>query len=96
MIPSKLIGTVVTPGGPQPFVLDVASGNVTVGRYDTMDPKQRDLAPDAEGAALRQVRKKVKGAREVRLGAYHCPVCGRWVDLSDGKVWDGDRCSRCA
>lgn len=96
MIPSKLVGTVVTPGGPQPFVLDTASGNVTVGRYDAIDPKQRDLPPDTAAAATKQVKAKVKGAREVRLGAFLCPSCNRWVDLSDGSAWSGDRCARCA
>lgn len=95
MLPATLVGTVVTPGGPQPFVLDTATGNVTVGRYEAMNSHQANLAPDAEKAAMRQVERKVKGAREVRLGAYHCGSCGRWIQLATGG-WSGEQCSTCA
>jgi hypothetical protein len=67
MLPARFVGTVVTADGEEPFVLDTATGTVTVGRHEDPDPQQARVGKDELAAAERQVRAQVPGAREVRF-----------------------------
>lgn len=99
MLPSKLIGTVVTTGGEaQPFVLETPSGEVRLGRCSLpADPEQGRLGSEVIDGIVRHVsdRAPVK-VRQVRLGWYRCPRCEQWFDVvrSPGK-WSGDSCRGC-
>lgn len=96
MLPNKIIGSVVTASGATPFVIDTATGKVTVGDYTPPDPVQRNMSSMEEGAVDKQIRAEVSGAKRVRIGLYQCRECDRWVNVvkSPGD-WSGDRCSRC-
>lgn len=96
MLPSKIIGSVILPGGCQPFVLDTPSGRVRVGKYADVDPDQGLLGSDENGAVKRQVEAEVSAVREVRVGSYRCPKCERWVDVvKSPSEWSGDCCANC-
>jgi hypothetical protein len=97
MLPKTIVGSVVRSRGSEPFVLDVASGRVTLGRYGTPDPLQAQMAPDACRAAESQVRSQTGGRPDVRLGVFACSVCSRFVDvIREAGRWREDRCDRCA
>ena len=95
MLPARIIGTVVSASGCQPFTLDTPSGNVTTGKYQDPDRDQGLLGSDEKKAVQRQVKAQLGEAREVRVGEYRCPKCDRWVDVSKGRGWSGDKCDRC-
>jgi hypothetical protein len=96
MLPGKIVGTVVTAAGAQPFVIDVPTGKVGVGRYVEADHEQRSIGAMERQAIEKQVKAGVAGARDVRIGSYQCPKCQRWVDVvKDAGGWDGDHCSKC-
>jgi hypothetical protein len=96
MLPSTIVGSLVVDRAPQPFALDVASGKVSVGRAVEADPHQAQMSAEERGAAERQVRAQVPKASEIRLGAYRCPICKKWIDVvRHPDRWAGDRCARC-
>jgi RNA polymerase-binding transcription factor DksA len=96
VLPARFVGTVVTADGEKPFVLDTASGQVSTGRFEDADPMQATVARDALDAAARQVRLAIAGAREVRMGEYHCAKCGEWIDVVRTPAkWGSDRCADC-
>jgi hypothetical protein len=97
MLPSKIVGSVETSRGVQPFVLDGARGTVRLGSYEPADGMQRSLGSMEVKAIDDRVRAEVSGVRKVRLGEYRCTSCSRWVDVvrSPGE-WSGDRCATCS
>ena len=97
MLPGKIVGTVVTARGSQPFVIDTPTGNVTVGSFEEAHPKQKMVGPMEAEAIEKQVRAQVSGASDVRIGSFQCPKCSRWVDVvRSPDDWSGDACARCA
>jgi hypothetical protein len=57
---------------------------------------QRSVGHGERGAIEGQVRAEVKGAREVRVGSFHCSSCGKWIDVvSDPERWKGEQCAAC-
>lgn len=96
MLPSTIVGSLVVDHQPKPFALDVPSGKVTVGRAVEADPLQAQMSREERGAAERQVRAEVEGAREIRLDTFPCPICHASVDVvRHPDRWAGDRCARC-
>ncbi len=96
MLPNTIVGTVVTGSGPLPFVIDTATGKVSTGRHASADPMQRNMGSMEQSAVDKQVRAKVSGAKDVRIGSYLCQGCSRWVDVvKSPNEWSGDSCSRC-
>lgn len=97
MLPSTICGSLVLERGPVSFVLDVATGAVTIDRAPAADPHQAEMSREEREAATRQVLREVRGARDVRLGVYRCDRCGASVDVvRHPSRWAGDRCTRCA
>ena len=97
MLPGKIVGTVVTARGSEPFVIDTPTGNVSVGTFADADPKQKQMGKMEAEAIEKQVRSQVSGAREIRIGSFHCNKCGRWVDVARAPGdWSGDVCACCA
>ncbi|MEM9694240.1 MAG: hypothetical protein AAGA56_16945 [Myxococcota bacterium] len=100
MIPSRIIGSVVLAGGTQPFTLDTTTGQVRVGPrppLEQVDPAQGKLPKETHDAIEGQVRAKVRGLRELRVGAFRCTSCSRWVDLMRQRdEWSGERCIDCS
>ncbi len=98
MLPGHWIGTLITAEGPEPFILDTASGEVARGKWAPLDPLQRSVAFAESTAAERQVLAAGgPGARAVRLGVYCCPECNSWVDVTRRpERWAGDRCQACS
>lgn len=96
MLPSKIVGSVITRTGAVPFLLDGAAGTVELGRFEAAHPMQASLGGMERQAVERQVKSEVTGARSVRIGEYACPLCGRWVDVvRKPDEWAGDRCRTC-
>jgi hypothetical protein len=96
MLPGKIVGTVITGAGAEPFELDVPTGKVRTGSYVGADPDQRKIGSMEREAIERQVKGAVSGAREVRIGSFQCPTCKRWVDVvKDASSWKGDHCNKC-
>lgn len=96
MLPSTIFGSVITASGAKPFVLQVSSGDVALGRYAPANNRQASLARDVIANIERQVRTQVAGVSGVRIGCYQCDKCGRWVDVAARpNDWRGERCSRC-
>jgi hypothetical protein len=96
VLPNTIVGTVVTAAGPLPFVIDTATGQVKTGNYAAADPDQRNMGSMENGAVDKQVRANVGGAKDVRIGSYHCAKCSRWIDvIKRPGDWSGDSCSRC-
>ncbi len=97
MLPAKLVGTVVTTKGPEPFILDTPSGQVALGRWAEPDRRQRHLGASERGAIEQQVRVELGSqVQQVRVGQYCCPSCQGWVNVEmTPEAWHGDRCSAC-
>ena len=97
MLPSKLVGSVITAQGSQPFVLHVASGKVALGGYEDAGRHQAKLAKDVRANVERQVCAQVPAATSIKLGWFQCPKCDSWVDVAkDAMRWSGSTCRRCA
>ncbi len=95
MLPHHIVGSVITTRGAEPFALDAASGAVRTGGFESADPQQANMGPMEASAVDKQVRAAVIGVREVRIGAFQCPRCQRWVDVvRDPHAWAGSACSR--
>ncbi len=96
MLPNSIVGSVITTGGSAPFVLDTATGQVHSGSYASVDPAQRNMGSMECQAVDKQVRAKVVGSTEVRVGSYQCAKCARWIDVvKHPDDWSGNSCSRC-
>lgn len=67
MLPAQIVGTLTLNGEVQPFVLETASGEVTLGVRRDADPMQRHLAADARQAAVARVAEQVPGAEKIAL-----------------------------
>jgi hypothetical protein len=97
MLPSKIVGSIQTSRGVQPFVLDGARGSVRLGQYEPADAMQSSLGSMERKAIDTQLRGEVSGVRTVRLGEYRCTQCSRWIDVvASPQDWDGDLCATCA
>ena len=96
MLPNTIVGSVVTSKGATPFVINTATGDVKTGTYAAADSGQRNMNSMEHGAVDKQVRAKVSGARDVKIGSYQCPTCQRWVDVvKKPNDWRGDHCAQC-
>jgi hypothetical protein len=96
MLPAIIVGSVVSARGVEPFVLDTPTGRVTTGRYAAADPPQGNMSREEKGAAERRVRAEISAVTEVRLGAFRCPRCERWIDVVKAPDdWSRNRCARC-
>jgi hypothetical protein len=97
VLPGKIVGTVVTSKGAQAFELDVPSGKVKLGKHGDADRMQSAMGSGERGAIDKRVRAEVAGVREVRIGQFRCPSCGRWVNVEDDTdAWTGKSCASCA
>ncbi|RLB57839.1 MAG: hypothetical protein DRI90_17495 [Deltaproteobacteria bacterium] len=98
MLPSHLVGTIITSQGQEPFTLQTATGAVQRGRFAAVDPMQRSIGSTEVTAVERQVRATVGAeVRAVRVGAYCCPTCGIWVDVTRRpERWAGECCRKCS
>lgn len=67
MLPGHIVGTLSLDGDVVPFVLDTATGKVSVGERRDADPMQRNMARDEKQAAVKRVESEVPAARNVKL-----------------------------
>ncbi|HMB89661.1 MAG TPA: HD domain-containing protein [Rhodothermales bacterium] len=91
-----IVGSVITDDGPEPFKLTVANGTFETGTFTTPDPEQASLSIIQQQRFAQLVHEQAGVAfAQVRMGAYRCPSCKRWVDVMT-EPWEGDRCATCA
>ena len=97
MLPSHIVGSIITKGHARPFVLRVATGLVELGRYAAAAREQADLAAMERAAVGKQVRAVAgKVVQRVVLDEYQCPHCERWIDVvREPRQWSEDCCARC-
>lgn len=94
--PTYIVGSVITDDGPEPFVLTVADGSFETGTFAEPDPAQANLSIILQQRFAQQVHEHAGVAfAQVRLGAYQCPDCKRWVDVTT-EAWEGEHCAVCA
>jgi len=67
MLPGHIVGTLSLDGKEQPFVLDTATGKVSVGERRDADPMQRNMARDEKRAAVARVESEVPAAKNVAI-----------------------------
>jgi len=67
MLPGHIVGTMSLDGDVVPFVLDTATGKVTVGEQRDPDPVQRNMARGEKQAAVKRVESEIPEARNVKL-----------------------------
>ncbi len=67
MLPGHIVGTLSLDGDVVPFVLDTATGKVSVGEERDADPMQRNMARGEKQAAVKRVESEVPAARNVKL-----------------------------
>jgi hypothetical protein len=93
----RIVGSIVTDKGPQPFVLHVQTGRLEVGSYAEPDLGQADLSviQQQRFAQLIHERANVSFA-QVRLGQYRCPECGEWIGVTAPGAWRDALCASCA
>ena len=91
-----IVGSVIMSDGPQPFKLNIADGAFETGTFVPPDPEQGSLSIIQQQRFAQLVHEKAGVAfAQVRMGAYRCPGCKRWVDvLTEG--WEGEHCAACA
>jgi hypothetical protein len=94
--PAYIVGSVITDDGPEPFKITVAEGTFETGTFTTPDPAQASLSIIQQQRFAQRVHEEAGVAfAQVRLGAYRCPRCKRWVDVLT-EPWEDDRCATCA
>lgn len=96
MSPEYIVGSIVTESGPQPFVLHTQTGKFTVGDYVKLDEAQQGLSIIQQQRFIQLVAERVGlSFAQVRLGHYHCTVCGNWVEATP-RQWGVSTCLSCS
>lgn len=92
----RVVGSIIREGGPQPFVLDVKTGKLEVGKHARPDEAQGKLSiiHQQRFAQLVHERANVSYA-QVRVGQYFCTRCGRWTEATP-QQWSISVCMSCS
>ena len=78
----RIIGSLITESGPQPFVLHTQSGRLEMGVYMEPDPTQIDLTIIQQQRFVQLIAERADVSfAKVRLGHYFDARSDQWVDV---------------
>ncbi len=96
MNPEHIVGSIITPSGPQPFVMHTKTGKFTVGDYARPDEAQQRLSVIQQQRFVQLIAERAGlSFAQVRLGLYLCSECGQWVEATP-QQWSISVCMSCS
>ena len=96
MNPDYIVGSIITKGGPQPFVMHTRTAKLEVGNYTKPDETQQNLSVIQQQRFVLLIAERTGVSfAEVRLGQYHCSECGQWVEATP-EQWSLSVCLSCS
>ncbi len=96
MNPDYIVGSIITKGGPQPFVMNTRTAKLEVGNYTKPDETQQNLSVIQQQRFVQLIAERTGVSfAEVRLGQYHCSECGQWVEATP-EQWSLSVCLSCS
>ncbi len=96
MNPDYIVGSIITEGRPQPFVMHTRTAKLEVGNYTKPDETQQNLSVIQQQRFVQLIAERAGVSfAEVRLGQYHCSECGQWVEATP-QQWSLSVCLSCS